>query len=79
MGATLTGSTYLNPDRVADTSWKPVGTSDFNSDGKTGILWRQNTTGYLVVWFMDGGTLIGSTYLNPDRVVDTGWKPIGAP
>ena len=78
MGKTnLIRSADLNPNRVADTAWKPVDTGDFNNDGKTDILWRHDTTGYLVLWFMDGATLTGSTYLNPDRVADTSWKPVG--
>ncbi|MBW4665709.1 MAG: S8 family serine peptidase, partial [Chroococcus sp. CMT-3BRIN-NPC107] len=68
-GTNLISSTYLNPNQVADTNWKPVGTGDFNNDGKTDILWRHND-GWLSAWLMDGTNLISSTYLNPNQVAD---------
>jgi hypothetical protein len=33
---------------------------DFNGDGKTDILWRQNGTGNTVIWLLNGGTLLSS-------------------
>ncbi|WP_235355233.1 FG-GAP-like repeat-containing protein [Aliterella atlantica] len=75
-GTNLISSSLLNPSRVTDTNWKPVGTGDFNSDGKTDILWRHNS-GYVSVWFMNGANLISSAALNPSRVTDTNWKPVG--
>lgn len=66
----------LNPSRVADTAWKPVGTGDFNNDGKTDILWRRDD-GSVSVWLMDGNNLVSGLYLNPSLVADTTWKIVG--
>ena len=79
-GVNLISSVSLNPSQVAaDTGWKPISTGDFNGDGKTDILWR-NDAGYLSVWFMDGINLVSSSYLNPNQIAaDTGWKPVGTP
>jgi hypothetical protein len=41
------------------TNWTIVGLADFNSDGKSDILWR-DTSGNLAMWFMNG-TQIGSS------------------
>ncbi len=75
-GTNLISGTFLNPSRVADTAWKPVGTGDFNNDSNTDILWRHDS-GYLSVWLMNGTNLISSSALNPSRVADTAWKPVG--
>ncbi len=49
---------------------------DFNSDGKTDILWRNNTTGQTSFWQMDGTTFQASTNL-PDAITDTDWRAVG--
>ena len=37
----------------AGTSWTISGTADFNGDGKTDVLWR-NDTGSVAIWLMNG-------------------------
>ncbi len=46
--------------------------NDFNGDGKSDILWRNSAIGRNSIWFMDGGTLIGSQYLI--TVSDSNWE-----
>ncbi len=55
---------------VIPSSWTIQGTCDFNSDGHTDILWRNTTTGDVVVWFMNGGAiaLLGRLWGNPGVV-----------
>jgi len=48
---------------------------DFNSDGKTDILWRNKSTGQNVVWFMNGTTY--SNYAELMQVTDTNWQIVG--
>jgi hypothetical protein len=45
---------------VIPSSWTIQGKWDFNSDGHTDILWRNSTTGDVVVWFMNGGAIASS-------------------
>jgi hypothetical protein len=60
---------------VVDPVWNVVGTPDLDGDGKPDILWRNQQTGQLVYWFMNGvvrkpggvGTLTPS-------VVDPVWE-----
>jgi hypothetical protein len=48
--------------------------SDFNGDGKTDILWRNNTTGQNTLWFMNGTTMTSWSYLPS---VATAWQLAG--
>ena len=48
---------------------------DFNSDGKTDILWRNKSTGQNIVWFMNGATY--SSYAELMQVADTNWEIVG--
>ena len=47
------------------------GAGDFNSDGKSDILWRNYSSGQNVVWYMDGANRTGLNFLN--TVADTSW------
>jgi hypothetical protein len=75
-GATALSKDLTNPNSSVDNSWKITGTSDFNSDGKADILWRNND-GSTAIWEMNGAT-IASSSLTSVPVVDTSWK-IAAP
>jgi hypothetical protein len=61
---------------VADLNWEIVGTGDFNSDGKVDIFWRNKATGENVVWYMDGVTRTGWSYIEP-AVSDLNWEIVG--
>ena len=50
-----------------------AGTGDFNGDGKGDILWR-DSSGNVVIWFMNGTTIQTSTVGN----VSTNWAIVGA-
>ena len=52
-GLTVLGTAGYLPT-VSDLSWTIQGTGDSNKDGKSDILWRQNSTGYNYVWRMNG-------------------------
>ena len=76
-GTSLLSSTTLSPsnrERVADINWKIVGLMDLNGDGKTDILWRERTQGWLAAWLCDGLSVTGSVGLNPERVPDVNWE-----
>ena len=57
---------------VLDTNWKIGGTGDFNADGNTDIVFRNQASGENVVWIMSGTTLAGIEFLPP--VVDPSWE-----
>jgi probable HAF family extracellular repeat protein len=81
-GATIAGSSSvtLQGNAVApDTSWKIAGTSDFNNDSKTDLLWRQDS-GSLALWLMNGSTITSSnavTYQGNPIMPDASWSVAG--
>jgi probable HAF family extracellular repeat protein len=76
-GAVLGASAALDPPQLPDPLWKIAGTSDFNADAKTDILWRHRTSGENVVWYMNGLTLAGGTFVTPAVLADPEWTVAG--
>ncbi|PWB78988.1 MAG: hypothetical protein C3F08_07650 [Candidatus Methylomirabilota bacterium] len=65
------GSAELIP--VEDTTWRIVGTGDYNNDGNVDILWRYDGAGgHNVIWCMNGVNWAESAELPP--VPDLTWK-----
>jgi hypothetical protein len=65
-------SNFANADANAGTDWHIVGTGDFNGDGRSDILWR-NDNGDLTNWLgqLNGGFASNSS--NAYSHVDTTW------
>jgi hypothetical protein len=76
-GAVLAGGEFTTPAALTDTRWKMVGTHDFNADLKNDILWRHDTAGGNVLWFMNGSVMTSGTFLTPAALVDINWKMAG--
>ena len=60
------------PAIVSDTQWQIVGTSDFNGDARTDLLW-QHDQGWVAIWFMDGERQIAGTW-SQSPFSDLGWR-----
>ena len=71
---TTSGNVDLNLGSVP-WSWQVLGTGDFNGDGRSDLLWR-NETGITAIWEMNGNQVIGNygigTLSTDWRFVDTG-------
>jgi FG-GAP-like repeat len=76
-GATTIKASLVTPYSAIDNSWKIAGTGDFNDDGKSDILWR-NDNGSVETWEMNGTAVIAANLVTPNPVVDNSWK-IAAP
>jgi uncharacterized repeat protein (TIGR03803 family) len=71
-GTTRTGGGAISPN--PGTSWRAVGTGDFNHDGLSDILW-QNADGQASIWEMNGNTRIGGGTAGPNP--GPTWKAVG--
>jgi hypothetical protein len=73
--AVITGGDYVN--QTPGAGWKLVGVTDFNQDGRSDLLFQNQTTGQLVIWNMSGpyyqsGLIIPHTPAAGWKVVGTG-------
>jgi probable HAF family extracellular repeat protein len=81
-GSAIAGSAYVTYQGnvvAPDASWSIAGTSDFNGDGSTDVLWRQNT-GALVMWQMNGSMVTSSNAITCQGNVvapDASWTIAG--
>jgi hypothetical protein len=55
----LAGSGETN--QIADVNWHVGGVGDFNGDGKSDILWRNDITGQSSMWMMNGTTVLSDS------------------
>ncbi len=55
-----------------NTAWNIIGSNDFNGDGKSDLLWRNEATGQVYLMLMNGGTIAsqGMIYAEPNLA----WK-----
>jgi len=77
-GARMTHGRLTNPSPFPLLNWQIVGTGDFDSDGMTDILWRdQGSTGHIAVWFMDGTRMKSGTLIDPSPFPFLNWRIVG--
>src|SRR5438876_3292632 len=72
-GTTFVNWSYLSASPVQ--GWRIVGSGDFNGDGHADIVWQNDTTRQVIVWYMAGAQ--GMTFLAWDYLSSTGvpgWK-----
>ena len=72
----MSGSTLLSATALASnpgTSWRAVGTGDFNRDGKSDIV-LQSSTGQAAVWLMNGASEISGA--NAGSNLGSSWKAV---
>jgi hypothetical protein len=75
---------FTTPDTAGGTHWNVVAASDYGfgvlgQAGSTDLVWRDDTTGKFVVWFMDTqGVRTSGTFTAPDAPSDPlGWTVVG--
>jgi hypothetical protein len=76
-GLSLASGTFTTPSALTDARWQMVGTGDFDQDALPDILWRHDTAGENVVWYMNGTVLQSGTFLTPAALTDVRWKMAG--
>ena len=59
-GGTILSSKVVHPG--GNTSWSIEGVGDFDGDGDSDILWRNNT--WILLWLLENGTVVSSTSIH---------------
>ena len=65
----------VSPGQPLATNWAIQGTGDFDGDGRDDLLWRNTTSGTLVIWFMDGTTRLSGATVTVSQP-DPAWKVV---
>jgi hypothetical protein len=66
-GNNLILPTFLNPPTTGDPNWRVVGVTDLNGDGKPDLIFQNQATCDVAVWFMNGPNIISATLLTPSN------------
>jgi FG-GAP-like repeat/Viral BACON domain/Fibronectin type III domain len=75
-GATLVSTNWLSA--AGTPGWKIVGSADFNRDGHLDVLWQNDLTGQIGIWYLDetAPTILLSASLVPSTAL-AGWTVVG--
>ncbi|MBE9014032.1 pre-peptidase C-terminal domain-containing protein, partial [Pseudanabaenaceae cyanobacterium LEGE 13415] len=57
-------------------SWQSFSATDLNGDRTTDLLWRNSSTGEVLAWFVQNGSVSSSATVLTERDLD--WQPIAA-
>ena len=72
-GATVVGTAWITdgagtPLIMPDPNWQIVGAGDLDRDGKADLIWRNQVTGGVGAWAMNGNAVRTMRSLSPDHV-----------
>jgi hypothetical protein len=76
LGNQFLGSTFLDPN--GQIGWSLIGAADLNGDGTPDLVWQNDTTRQVYVWYMGGplgNMYLGATFLDPNGQI--GWTVAG--
>jgi CARDB/FG-GAP-like repeat len=82
-GPTITSSGFLNANgalAAPGSSWNVVGSGDFDGNQRIDLLWRDNASGELALWSMNGTQIAGSGDVMAGGVAarpDSSWSVAG--
>ena len=76
-GATVMAQSGLSIPAVSSLNWKIQGVGDVSGDGKADLLWQNESTGELGVWYLDGFTVTATWTLSIGNVGDLNWNMVG--
>ncbi|MFN7138692.1 MAG: FG-GAP repeat domain-containing protein, partial [Limisphaerales bacterium] len=69
------GTALLRHGNPFPTSWRFIGTGDFNADSNEDLLWH-NTDRRLATTFLDTTNILGSSFLREGHHTGLGWRPV---
>jgi hypothetical protein len=76
-GSTVIGTSYLSINQQPDLNWRIRAVGDIDGSGTPRIIWRHQTQGWVGAWTMNGATVTGTFYTNPNNVDNLNWQIVG--
>jgi hypothetical protein len=77
-GTTVTSTNYFSISQQPDLNWKIRAAGDIDGSGVARLLWRHQTQGWVGSWTVNGATVTGTFYTNPNKVDNLNWQIVGA-
>jgi subtilisin family serine protease len=78
-GNQLVSAQFVNQLMPMQSGWQADAVADFNNDGKADWLWRNQSNGTVVIHYMNGAALLGSSIVvAPNNVAPSSWKIVGS-
>ena len=71
--ATISGGDFITT--IPASGWKVVGVGEFNGDGKSDLVFQNQTTNQVAIWYMNGAKYQGGVLLPFTPLA--GWKAVG--
>ncbi len=72
-----TGAIVPTPDQAVDGNWGVAGAADFDGDGNRDLLWYNQTTGKIVLWYMDAAVVrTTGLFTTPASVGNNNWRVV---
>lgn len=71
------GTHYTVPGGAVDSNWSVAGARDFDLDGNRDLLFFNQTSGRLVIWYLDERrTRMRGAFTNPAQVANNNWRVV---
>ncbi len=75
-GLRLVDVFWITPTGATTKDWKVVGVGDLNADGHPDLVWQDDVSRQLVVWFMNRLKMVASEWMSPRGVPDLDWRVV---
>lgn len=76
-GTAVTSTLFFSVDRVADPAWRIAAAGKTDAVSPPALVW-QHETGWLGVWYVNGPSVLSTSFLSPAFILDTKWAIVGA-
>ncbi len=74
-GGAKLGNIIPSPDQAVDANWEVAAAADFDRDGNLDLLWYNQTSGKIVLWWMNAAVVrITGQFANPATVGNNNWR-----
>jgi hypothetical protein len=76
-GTSKVGNVIPNPSQAVNSNWRVVAALDYDGDGNRDLLWYNDTSGKIVLWYMDASVVrITGAFTNPSGAGNNNWKVV---